>query len=451
MTCVVLEEHVVADVLQLRRVELRDGDLVAGLADGRHGLDVVPVAVRLEHPPHAERLAQLEQPLVLVGGVDEDGVTGAPAAHDEHVVLVRTDDDLVDRDVGVDPVQRRGAHRPSVPPRRSRRDLHPVSKPRPPAGRAQSSHAPQPPVRRRARRRRRRSPSPAPRPRSPRPAVAAGLAARPAPPTTPRYPTDVAAGADRSVGAGRESLVVRRDARVRARAADRNGRNDEPATAAAPPPPRHGPRPGRRRPRSSARVADVAPGGADRARSPRTTVPFQLANADRALGRPAERPRRRRDRRRTARHDRGRRHAATSTSTSSRTPSPARSSRSTSTPAPSAPGSTPSWPSATRPAASSPSTTTRPRSTASSRSRSRPTATTSSASPPSGRCPTDPFDSGSGPGARTEGAYDAHDVVRLRRRRRRVPRRPPAPATCSAPASSTAPACWRCSIRPARW
>ena len=48
-------------------------------------------------------LAQLEQPLVLVGGVDEHGVAGAPAADDEHVVLVRPDDDLVHLDVGVRP------------------------------------------------------------------------------------------------------------------------------------------------------------------------------------------------------------------------------------------------------------------------------------------------------------------------------------------------------------
>ena len=66
----VVEEHVVADVFQLRRVERGDGDLVAGLAHRRHRLDVVPVAVGLEHAAHAERLAQLEQLLVLVGGVD---------------------------------------------------------------------------------------------------------------------------------------------------------------------------------------------------------------------------------------------------------------------------------------------------------------------------------------------------------------------------------------------
>ena len=51
-------------------------DLVAGVAHGGHGLDVVPVAVGLEHPAHVEPLAQLEQLLVLVGGVEQHGVAG---------------------------------------------------------------------------------------------------------------------------------------------------------------------------------------------------------------------------------------------------------------------------------------------------------------------------------------------------------------------------------------
>ena len=55
-------------------------------------LDVVPVPVRGEHPAHAGGPAHLEQELVLVGGVDDDGLAGARAAHDEHVVLERADD-----------------------------------------------------------------------------------------------------------------------------------------------------------------------------------------------------------------------------------------------------------------------------------------------------------------------------------------------------------------------
>ena len=50
-----------------------------------HGLDVVPVAVGLEHPPHAEPLAELEQALVLVGGVEQHGVAGPQhALHQAH-------------------------------------------------------------------------------------------------------------------------------------------------------------------------------------------------------------------------------------------------------------------------------------------------------------------------------------------------------------------------------
>ena len=73
--------------------------LVAGVAELRDRLDVVPVAVGLDDLAHAEALAELEQLLVLVGGVDEQGVAGLPAAHDEDVVVQRSDDDLVDLDL----------------------------------------------------------------------------------------------------------------------------------------------------------------------------------------------------------------------------------------------------------------------------------------------------------------------------------------------------------------
>ena len=45
---------------------------------------------------------------MLVRGVDEDGVAGRLAAHHEDVVLVRTDDELVDADVGRFVVRRTG-------------------------------------------------------------------------------------------------------------------------------------------------------------------------------------------------------------------------------------------------------------------------------------------------------------------------------------------------------
>ncbi len=67
------------------------------------------MAVRLEHSFHAESLAQLEQLLVLVGGVEQHRLAGLAAAHDEHVVLVRPDHHLVDLGIGVRPVERVGS------------------------------------------------------------------------------------------------------------------------------------------------------------------------------------------------------------------------------------------------------------------------------------------------------------------------------------------------------
>ena len=83
-----------------------DADGVAGVAQLRHRLDVVPVAVGLEHPAHAEALAQLEQALVLVGGVEQHGVAGLGAAEDEDVVVDRAHHHLVDLDPGRVPDQR---------------------------------------------------------------------------------------------------------------------------------------------------------------------------------------------------------------------------------------------------------------------------------------------------------------------------------------------------------
>ena len=76
----IVDEHVVADLFQPRRIGGVDGDLVAGFAHRRHGLDVVPVAVRLEHSAHTEPLAEIEQLLVLVGRVDQHRVARLAAA-----------------------------------------------------------------------------------------------------------------------------------------------------------------------------------------------------------------------------------------------------------------------------------------------------------------------------------------------------------------------------------
>jgi hypothetical protein len=105
---VVLEDVVVGR--EHGRVVGGDRHAVAGVAHGGDGLDVVPVAVGLQHLAHAELAAQLEQELVLVGGVEQDGVARLGAAEHEHVVVERPDHDLVDLGPLVVPVQRL-AHR----------------------------------------------------------------------------------------------------------------------------------------------------------------------------------------------------------------------------------------------------------------------------------------------------------------------------------------------------
>src|SRR5690606_17479560 len=82
---------------------------VSGVAHLGDGLDVVPVPVGLDDPAYAERGGEVEQHVVLVGGVDEHGVTTVTAAQDEDVVVHRSDDDLVALHVGVGDVEGSGA------------------------------------------------------------------------------------------------------------------------------------------------------------------------------------------------------------------------------------------------------------------------------------------------------------------------------------------------------
>ena len=114
-----LDHRVVLEELVVRREHLgvlgRDVDLVAGVAQLGHGLDVVPVAVGLEHRPDAELRAQVEQPVVLVGGVEQHRLARLGAPQDVHVVVDRADDDLVDLEPGVGVEQR--AHPASLPRR----------------------------------------------------------------------------------------------------------------------------------------------------------------------------------------------------------------------------------------------------------------------------------------------------------------------------------------------
>src|SRR5690606_34515388 len=91
-----------------------DVDLVAGVAQLGHGLDVVPVPVGLEHRPHAEAAAEVEQPVVLVGRVEQDGLARLRAPQDVDGVVQRPHDDLVDL-VAVTRAEQRAAHAASPP------------------------------------------------------------------------------------------------------------------------------------------------------------------------------------------------------------------------------------------------------------------------------------------------------------------------------------------------
>ncbi len=85
-----------------------DTDLVPGVTNLGNGLDVVPVPVGLQDSADPEGTAKVEEHFVLVGRVEQDGVTAVAAPDHEYVVVDRTDDDLVDLEVGVGPVERLG-------------------------------------------------------------------------------------------------------------------------------------------------------------------------------------------------------------------------------------------------------------------------------------------------------------------------------------------------------
>ena len=63
---IVREECVVPEVAEHGRVELGDRHLVAGLAHGGDGLDMVEVTVGLEYAAHTETTGEFEQAFVLV-------------------------------------------------------------------------------------------------------------------------------------------------------------------------------------------------------------------------------------------------------------------------------------------------------------------------------------------------------------------------------------------------
>ena len=84
-----------------RGVLAGDADVDPGVADRGDGLDVVEVAVGGEDPADPGGLADLEQQLVLVGRVDEDGVAGLPWTRRTKTLFSNgPDHELVDPDVG---------------------------------------------------------------------------------------------------------------------------------------------------------------------------------------------------------------------------------------------------------------------------------------------------------------------------------------------------------------
>ena len=95
-----VDPGVVLDHLVVRRqhagVLRRDTDRVARIAQLRHGLDVVPVAMGLEHSPDPEPLAQLQETVVLVGRVEQHRIARLGATQNEHVVVDGAYDDLMD-------------------------------------------------------------------------------------------------------------------------------------------------------------------------------------------------------------------------------------------------------------------------------------------------------------------------------------------------------------------
>jgi hypothetical protein len=109
----VLQDVVVAG--EHGRVVGSDRHPVAGFPDGRNGLDVVEVAVGLQHGPDVESPAQFEQLVVLVGRVDQYRFAGLATPEDEDVVIEVAHHNSVDLGLLVTPVERHpGDGRPRV-------------------------------------------------------------------------------------------------------------------------------------------------------------------------------------------------------------------------------------------------------------------------------------------------------------------------------------------------
>ena len=106
-----------------------DPHFVASISHFGNRSDVIPVAVGLEDSAHIERLAELEQALVFVCSIQEDGVASVLASDHKDVVVHRTHHEFVDFGVGVVPDQRVSHLRSLCPTRPARRAGRGVARP----------------------------------------------------------------------------------------------------------------------------------------------------------------------------------------------------------------------------------------------------------------------------------------------------------------------------------
>jgi hypothetical protein len=112
---IILEELVVATELACVLASYRHGN--SRISDFFYGLNVVPVAVGLYDLAHAEGRRHLEKPLMLIGGVDEQGIARGAATNDIHVVFDRSHHEAVDLDRGIRPDQGDISHSYRLPER----------------------------------------------------------------------------------------------------------------------------------------------------------------------------------------------------------------------------------------------------------------------------------------------------------------------------------------------
>ena len=113
---IVFEQGVVTG--QHGGVLVADPDPNAGLPDGLDGLDVIPMTVRLDDLAHPQVAGDLEESVVLVGGVNKEGLATSPAPDHVNVVFHRSDHETVDFGGGIGPNEGYVVHVYRMPRRR---------------------------------------------------------------------------------------------------------------------------------------------------------------------------------------------------------------------------------------------------------------------------------------------------------------------------------------------